>query len=227
MQSDFYRQLGQKIRALRKSLHIPLSQVAAVLNKGLSTVAKYETGEIGIDLESLCMLCAFFDISVSDLLPETKRDAVRERNLRYQNMFVDKVYVYYYRHYDKLLHKCVILNHAHSFQSTMYFDIRSEEDFHDCKLVYLGNVYYSDTQTYYVFFDTALPFDMITLNAPAVSRDKDYQIGLLSSITVYYQNMASKALIAPEPVPDRILIEKLRVTNEDIKELRRTNFFIV
>lgn len=71
MGDTYYENLGTKIRASRKVKHISLSHVAQHLNKSLSTVAKYETGEIAIDVESLHKLCSYLGINISDLIPDS------------------------------------------------------------------------------------------------------------------------------------------------------------
>ncbi len=226
MGDTYYENLGAKIRAFRKVKHISLSHVAQHLNKSLSTVAKYETGEIAIDVESLHKLCSYLGINISDLIPDSVSMYPAE-DTRYRNLFVEKRYVYYYRAYDKWIHRLVIISEKESLKATLYFGVHPDSNHYNCKHIYRGEVHYSDVQTYYIFFNTSPPFDMITINAPAMSMDHEYQIGLLSSITVYAQNMAGKVLITDAPVDDRILLDKLRVTNEEIKELKRTNFFIV
>lgn len=227
--SDFsYENLGAKIRVFRKAKRVSLNDIAQVLNKSISTVAKYETGEINIDVESLILLCEYLHVNISDLLPaHTFHDAEKNR-LRYSEQFIDKVYIYYYRAYDHWIHRCVIENNNTTFKSMLYFDVKDEQNPYKCTHVYQGTVHYTDSHIYYVFFNAAMPFDMLTINVPSVSRDVEYQIGLLTSITVYYQNMAGKILISETPIHDQnLLMEKLKISKQDLKELKHSNFFIV
>ncbi len=223
-----YEVLGAKLRAIRKAKHISLNDVAQALNKSVSTVAKYETGEINIDLESLLLICEYFQINSADLLPNTSFDSAAKGHPRYKDQMVDRVYIYYYRAYDRWIHRCVIENDNTTFKSILYFDVKSELEPYQCNYVYEGTVHYTDSHTYYVFYNITKPFDMITINSPSLSQGYEYRIGLLSSITVYYQNMAGKILISDTPIQDQsLLMDNLVVDKQTLKELRRTNFFIV
>lgn len=223
-----YEDLGGKLRAIRKSKHISLADVAEILNKSVSTVAKYETGEIGIDLESFIMLCEFYKINSSSLLSYTEFKSADEQHNRYGAQMMERAYLYYYRAYDKWIHKCVLENDNTTFKSTLYFGVKNEEDPYNCEYIYEGTVHYTDSHTYYVYYNMAKPFDMITLNLSSLGRGCNYKTGLLSSITVYYQNMAGKVLVSPEPVKDmQFLKDNLIITKETIKEIKRTNFFLL
>ena len=63
---------------------------------------------------------------------------------------------------------------------------------------------------------------------PALTRKQKYKTGMLSSITFFYQDVILKALASKEPIADEeFLLDKLLLTNEELKEIRRTNFFAV
>lgn len=223
-----YKELGGKLRAIRKAKHISLHAVAQALNKSVSTIAKYETGEICIDLESFILLCEYLQINSSSLLTNTNFADTADENRRYKSQMIDKAYFYYYRAYDHWIHRCILENDNTTLQSMLYFGVKSETDPYSCEYVYEGTVRYTDSHTYYVFYNTSKPFDMITITLPSLTNGQDYQIGLLSSITVYYQNMAGKILVSNSPITDaEFLKEKLTINKETIKELRRTNFFII
>lgn len=223
-----YEDLGGKLRAIRKSKHITLGDVAEVLNKSVSTIAKYETGEISIDLESFIMLCELYKVDSSNLLSYTEFKSAEEQHNRYGSQMMERAYLYYYRAYDKWIHKCVLENDNTTFKSILYFGVKSEDDPYKCEYVYEGNVHYTDSHTYYVYYNIAKPFDMITLNLSALGHGSEYKTGLLSSITVYYQNMAGKVLVSSKPLKDeQFLKDHLVIQKETIKEIKRTNFFIV
>lgn len=56
------------LKQLRKSRNLSQEDVAKVLNTTVSTISRYETGEREPNLESLCMLADFFDVSLNYLL---------------------------------------------------------------------------------------------------------------------------------------------------------------
>ena len=224
---DLNKQIGKKLRMLRKTRQITLSDLAGHLNKSVSTISKYEKGEIAVDLGLLLELCRFYNVSLSSLLPEGDIPEKAVDYSRYRDFFVDRFYVYALRKSDNVIHKCVVENDNETMTSNLYWGIASEEDYMDCKFLYVGNVYYSDYSTNYVFFNQMLPFDMITLNVPANNDGREDFYAIMTAVTIYYQCMASRALVSLEPVPDSVLMEKLPLSSDDIKELKRTNYLTV
>ena len=66
--NSFYETLGLKLRACRKAKNVTLAELAENLNKSLSTVSKYEKGEIAIDVEVLADYCAYLDLDMADIV---------------------------------------------------------------------------------------------------------------------------------------------------------------
>jgi transcriptional regulator with XRE-family HTH domain len=56
------------LKQLRKSRNLSQEDVAKVLNTTVSTISRYETGEREPNLESLCILADFFNVSLDYLL---------------------------------------------------------------------------------------------------------------------------------------------------------------
>lgn len=101
-------------------------------------------------------------------------------------------------------------------------------DIYHCSFVYSGKIIYSDVSISFVFFNMAPPFDMITFSMPALSEHSQYKIGMLSSITFYYQNIAIKVLVSETPMDNRnFLLEKLQFSPDDVKRIKQFNSFIV
>ena len=51
--AEISREIGHRIRTFRKSRHMTLDDLADVLCKNKSTLSKYETGEIVMDIETI------------------------------------------------------------------------------------------------------------------------------------------------------------------------------
>lgn len=225
---SLYITLGAKIRAFRKARNITLAQMSKALNKSISTISKYETGEIAIDIELLIDLCRYLDIDIHNLLPDTRTSG---RNLpaeRYMNHFVERFYIYWFKGGENKIHISAIENDNSTLCSTFYFDVRDIRNIYESDYVYTGTLSYSDTSIDYVFHNAVPPYDMLTLSIPTVSKEQTYRISLLTSITFYYQRVAIKCLASQTPVTNMdFLIKKLQISQEDIKLLKSTNFFTI
>lgn len=228
MNHSFYETLGLKLRTYRKARHLTLRDLSKVLNKSLATVAKYEKGEISIDLEVLIDWCKYLDVDVAALLPGTASPMESRNEARYEKCFIDRLYLYWYKGEEKKIHCHVIENDNVSMKSTFYFDVRDQNNYYDSDYLYTGQVTYTDTSTNFVYYNTAPPFDLLSFCMPFLAKDQYCKIGLISSITYFYQPIAAKALASKVPITDmEQLISRLQLTAEEIKNIKRTNFFIV
>ena len=61
-----------------------------------------------------------------------------------------------------------------------------------------------------------------------MSGKNGYTIGMLMSTTVHYENIAFKTLVSESPINDvRFLDEKLKLTAEELKNIKATNAFLI
>lgn len=226
--SSFYITLGAKLRAFRKARKITLAQLAKALNKSISTVSKYETGEIAIDIELLIDFCRHLDIDIHTLLPGTCTAMQSPLTERYMKHFVDRLYIYWFKGGENKIHISAIENDNSTFSSTFYFDLKDVKNIYESDYMYTGSLSYSDTSIDYVFHNTVPPYDMLTLSIPTVSKEQTYRLSLLTTITFYYQRVAIKCLTSRTPVTNmEFLLEKLQISQEEIKTIKSTNFFTI
>ena len=226
--NSFYENLGRKLKAYRKAGNFTLLEVSKALNKSLPTVSKYEKGEIAIPLDVLVDLCSFFNLDISLLLPSTHVAKEHSQAERYRQNFIDRLYLYWYKGEDNKIHVSAIENDNSTLRSTFFFDIKEPADIYACSFIYTGSVTYSDTITNFEFKNTLPPYDILTFSVPTCAKEQEYKIGLLSTITFYYQNVAIKCYAAKEPVAEpRRLLDKLQLSAEELRRIRSSNFFIV
>lgn len=68
---------------------------------------------------------------------------------------------------------------------------------------------------------------MVTAACPPCPKAR-VQVGMLSSISFYYRNIAIKVLASKTPVSDQdFLMEKLLLTQDELKDFKQFNFFII
>ena len=226
--NSFYKFLGEKLRAHRKTKKMTIKEIAVEINKSIATVSKYEKGEIAIDVETLYKWCSFMNIDVQSLLPQNDASPVNENITRYKKHLFDKLYVYNYRSKGKKFYNAVIECDNKTCNVTMYLFAKDINNYFDCEFLYKGYVIYSDTHTSFVVRNINPPFDLLVLSIPTMSAKNEYIIGLLTSTTTHYENIALKTLVSESPITDTDLLEKkLKLTTEELKLIKATNFFII
>ena len=223
---SFYTTLGQKLRARRRAKHLTLNDLAEKLNKSTATISKYEKGEIFISIDTLVDICRILNIEISSLLPDTCVTEDSNDLTRYQKYFSEQLYLYWFNGEKNKLQKAVLINQKMSFKSTMYYDVADTANYYDANYVYDGRVSYTDSCIDFILSCTEPPFDTLTLRVSSLNRHTSYKIGLLTTISYFYQNIAMKVIVSETPLPDdEELIYSLRLTPEELKNIKRTNFF--
>lgn len=225
-ETDFYRDLGLKLKAYRRQRKMTIEMVSGRLNKSTATISKYENGEIAIGLDVLYDYCMLLNVDMSMLLPSSVAADHRDGE-RYSNDFIDFLWVYWYRYNEKKLFIGAIECDNHTMQSTFFHGIHDYRDIHDCDFIYCGVTTYSDHNVDFFFHNIGVPHDSIALRLPNLVKQKDYRIGMMLSTDFSYRNIAIKCLTCKKPIMNQdFLLEKLKISTREIKYLRETNFFM-
>ena len=226
---DFYRELGQKLKACRKMQGIPLKRIARELNRSIATISKYENGEIIISLDVLVNFCRCLQVELAAVMPSTHKNAGHEKS-RYTHMYIEKLWLYWYKKTSDSLHVSYIQCDNHTMRAELYFDIKDVKNIRNCLYIYQGDIVYSDHSINFFVQNIMAPYDTITLNLPTMYKENEYRyrIGLSTGITFDYQNVAIKMLGSNELISDRdFLMRKLIVSQEEIKTLKKCNYFYI
>nr|WP_288710147.1 helix-turn-helix transcriptional regulator [uncultured Dorea sp.] len=224
--SDFYVTLGKKLRARRRTKHMTLSDLSKKLNKSVATISKYEKGEVLISIDTLVDICQILNIDIASLLPITSTDKSAAEIARYQNYFSDKLYLYWFNGEKNCLQKAVLENQNLSLTATMYYDVDDTSNYYEANYIYEGDISYSDTCTVFILVNTKPPFDILTLRLPFIGINFKHVVGLISTITYFYQSIAMKVIASENPLPlNDELINALHISSDELKNIKRTNFF--
>lgn len=226
--NNVYEEIGAKIRARRRALNMTIDELARTLNKSVPTVSKYETGSIQISIDVLLDICRALNLDIFSLLPDTYNEENSSEIERYQKYFSDRLFIYWYNGEKDSIQLCVAENNNLSMKSVLYYDSDDHNNYYESNYIYSGDIYYSDTSTVWVFRNQDPPFDTLTLRLPSLSRKGKPRIGLISCISYFYQSISMKVIAGESPITDKdYLMESLTLTSNDIKNLKRTNFFMI
>lgn len=222
----FYKELGAKLRNYRKVRKISLNELSGMVHKSLSTLSKYEKGEIEISIDVLIDICKCLDIEISEILPHTRKyrnDFIPDR---FENSLVNKQWVYWYKNIDKRIHTSFVECDNVLGKAGFYFDVNNVDNIIECRFEYVGNVHYNDYNIVFYLINKRVPYDSLVLSIPAISEEHAYRVGLLATLNFKYQNVAIKVLTSDERIEDKnFLLEKLKISADDIRVLKDTNFF--
>lgn len=228
MQESFYKTLGQKLKAGRKMKGITLTELAEAVHRSPASLSKYENGEVNIAIDSLVEICTALNMDISELLPATYVNLQNADILKYEKHLIDRLYIYWYNGEEKRVKNAMIENSHPSMKSKIYFVTDAENSEYQSDFIYHGTVSYSDTSITFYYTNEAPPFDKLFIRMPLLFRKGRHQTGIMSCISFFYQGVTVKILVSHEPITiTEELREKMMISSEEIKELKRTNMLII
>ena len=88
--------VGSRIRLYRTQRHLTLETFSKMISRSPSTVSKYESGKIVVDIETLFEISAALNISVNQLVDYTKPDTSAPSQNIQDNFFKQSNLYYMY-----------------------------------------------------------------------------------------------------------------------------------
>nr|WP_321292545.1 helix-turn-helix transcriptional regulator [uncultured Trichococcus sp.] len=229
------QEIGMRIRNFRKRKNMTLLELSAKICKSKAMLSKYERGEIVIDISTLYELADILGIHVNQLLPVTDRN--NQKNVKPLNpAFFSSVTQFYSYVYDgrankviKCLFDIVPTETAGENNIYMYMNFKDYDRYQDCENTYYGNIEHYDAHTNIVLRNQDTYMEQVTISILASFLDADTKWGLFFGLSSRpMMPIAVKMLFSRSPLKeDQQLIEKLKVSKEDIRLLKHYNMLSV
>ena len=223
------QQIGARIRYFRRERNYTITQLGKMVCKSKSTISKYETGEIVVDIPTLYDIAAALRVSPLALLPPEEAESQEASDLADSAREpMEKLYVYTYNGLAKdPLRRHILL--VGTSRAEHYADVRDYEDYTQCAYYYRGEVQRTESSIRLFMENTVNPLDRCILAYPAPLSQQDHYIGLLTSVSIsQYPPFSIKILLSHQEQQDeQWLKEQLLLTKEEIKRIRKKNIFYV
>lgn len=229
------KEVGKKIRTFRKSKGMTIQQLADLIHKSKATVAKYENGDIAIEIETLYEIAVALNIHVEQLLyiPPQNSDSLSNSipSTFFQNS--SRFYSYFYDGRSNHLVKCVMdilaRTDAASYKAMLYMNVKDYEEYQNCENTYYGYIEHYDVLTSIILKNQATPVEQITINILASFLDSDRKWGLMSGVSFRpFMPIALKMLFSKKPLEEnQALIHELKISKEDIRLMKLYNMMSI
>lgn len=229
--NNISQHVGAQIRYFRKLRGYSLSDFASRINKSTSTLSKYESGSISIDIMTLSDVASALDVTLAQLLPpsyETKPLTERDANPnRYSKNFFssqDIYYVYYYFPLERnsankgLSISVIEITRKNDEPDEVYFYNECQEpnkNYKNCKYVFHGSMLCYDFIAYFMLenvFHVGC-HDYICAKVPFTQSSTT--TGLYVGISQSLRNPAATKVIVSKSL--------LNITDETLNELMLNN----
>ena len=229
MKSEY---VGKRIKGFRKMRNLTLSELGSLINKTESTISKYESGNIIVDLETLYDISDALKVPIDQLIyiPNNQINP----NEEYIPTFfqdIDIIYSYYYDGRSDELIRCVmeISNYSKNNKKKVYFymNFKDYDMYHDCENRYQGYIehYHALTNIELVNLDTGMERSNIKILATFL--DTNLRWGLYNGFSFRPMMPVSLKMLFSRSKLDESadFINSLKISKDDIKNLRHYNMF--
>ena len=228
---------GQKIKHYRKDKKMTIENLAALINKSVSTVSKYESGTISIDIETLLDIAIALDVEIGRLVDYPTKLPVT--TLPGNPFGTTTLYLY---QYDGRIKKIVrSLIHLVSDEpndkicANFYLNVPCFEEYNKCQYYYKGPVYNYDTVIHFILSNPYNPSGRV-----AITTVNPYWLNHLGSTTIPFWGVllglsfnpfgpfATKILLSKSPrLEDEELKMQLQFSKEDLRKIKLYNLLVL
>lgn len=233
--SNIAIEIGKKIRNIRKRKNMKLEDLAIAINKTKSTLSKYETGTISIDISTLYDISDALDVRIEQLLyiKDYKKDIIEKEEKTNFFSGCSKLYAYIY---DGRNNKVIISviditskNDDGSYKTIFYMNIKDYVDYQNCENTYYGFSKHYDILTHMILYNQSTPLETMSINILASFLETNKKWGLISAVSFRpFMPVSTKILFCKEPLEiTQDLINELKISKEDIRIMKLYNMFVV
>ncbi|MFO3667780.1 helix-turn-helix domain-containing protein [Anaerococcus kampingiae] len=235
MKTDINKEVGAKIRMYRKIKNMTLEDLSKKVYKSKSTISKYETGQIQIDVESLYAIADVFEINVEKLLFYKDEYILEDKKKELPAFFrnLTRLYTYSYDgRNNKIIRSRVNINSKvedNNYRVSMYMNYSDSETYQVCENTYSGYIEHFDAKSNIILTNRDTPMEKAIIQIPASFLDSETKWSLWSGFSTRpMMPCASKMLISKEEIKySKEFESSLKVNKEDIRCLRLYNMLSV
>lgn len=229
------REIGLRIRNFRKSRHMTLDQLSNLVCKNKSTLSKYETGEIVLDIETIYEIARALGIHVEQLLYCTP-DRVTIQPSGPRPAFFSGLSQFYSYYYDGRINRIipcvfdVLLQSEDSrYKIMMYTNFQDYASYQNCETTYWGYMEHYDAITNVILTNQDSPMEKAHGQILATYMNSDTKWGLFTGLSARpMMPVALKMLFSKKRLPeDEALLQMLKITKEDIRLMKLYNMMTV
>ena len=234
-QETFSQHVGTRIRFYRKRKNLSQDELAEAIHKTKSTLCKYESGQITIDVETLYEIASVLGVQIKDFVDKAVPTAPRASS-KYIRAFSgnNKLHLYYYDGRTKRITRTLLViqngnTDDFSVPCMCYMDIPSFKEYDQCKYFYTGFMTRFELVTYVTLNNRFNPSEQIGLTILNPFQQTQDIWGLMFGISFNpISPFGVKFLVSNEDLSESELAKKeIRLTKSELKIIKDMNFMLL
>lgn len=216
--------IGNNIKKYRTAYQMTLKDLSEKLHKSISTVSKYEKGEIALDLPTFLEVTQIFQISPSILLSGAWTSPC---DTSMKSDASERLYMYTYSGPEKEIIQSLIEQFPSdsaesSWQVHMYNDIKDFKKPGECNGFYSGTYSKDGFIGTYILHNQVSSSEHVMISCVRNLVNPKQQIGLISGLSNYTMlPVTFKTVLSTVEITDRqLLTDLLLFSKEDFKTMK-------
>jgi transcriptional regulator with XRE-family HTH domain len=233
--SEVTTKIGQQIKQFRKTKRLTQEQLARAIHKSKPTIAKYESGMISVDIETLYKIADALNVHVEELLIPNRQPVISVNQSLPRTFFqnTDRLYTYVYDGRNNQLLKSVLMistvEETKKYRTAFYMNVPDFDRYFEAENSYWGYTEHHDSLTSIYLEHQSTGLEKVTINIMSTFLETDQKWGMMSGVSFRpFMPVAWKMLFSKQPLKeDDILIQRLKINKEDIRLMKMFNLFNV
>lgn len=230
MTNELLKHVGSQIKMFRKIKKITIDELAKLINKSKSTVSKYESGEITIDIITLYDIAKALNINIINLINYEDSNVV-EAEVE-TNHFWQAGHLYMYHQSGKKIYCSLIQlkpdETSKKTIATLYYKVEDLKDLKNCSCVYQGLMNHHENILNFNLKNCLYYSESVLINFFIPMKKVTTISGLISGLDDISLRPASiKVILSKTPLDDDEQKELLQLSKDVIKRLKDEQVFRV
>ncbi len=226
MSNELLEYIGSQIKMFRKIKKLTIEELAKMINKSKSTVSKYESGEIAIDIVTLFDISRALNINIVNLIDyEDEKDTDTD-----QTYFWETRHLYMYHQIGKKIY-CSLLKlrkeeSSNKALATLYFNVSDINNPNSCECVYQGKMNLYNNILNFNLTNCLYDSESVLINFFIPMKKVTFAVGLISGLEgISLRPTSYKVVLSKDPLPDEKQRELLQISKDVIKKLKNEHVF--
>ncbi|WP_425756495.1 helix-turn-helix domain-containing protein [Ihubacter sp. rT4E-8] len=224
---QYSKEVGNRIRTIRKSKGLSQQKFASALHKTKSTISKYERGAIALDLETLHEICQLLQIPPHVLLstPEEAANTGAKTS-------VQRLYLYNLAGRSGILTRSLIEIYSQSGEASnlrhqdasIFYGLPSFQQPEKCQGFYYGSITKQDIFTHLHVVNQKNNIEQVSVCYRSNLDNLLFDVGLLTGLSfASLVPVSCKAVISEKPLPENeTMLSALAFDQAELRRIRNT-----
>lgn len=223
--------VGSRIRLYRKTSGLTMDELARKVHKSKSSISKYESGQIAVDIATLFDIAQALDVSTNQLM-DYSPPSQYTTPLTGNNIFDQADSLYLFHMYRKTIHLSIIHfgpEDSIGKTATMFYKVDDADNLEQCDCIYHGHMHSHSTVLNFVFRNYHNPAENILLNFCIPMRKTSILVGMISGLGMNtMMPTARKTILSTDQlIPGDRLRELLTLGSETLREMKNNNVLVI